>query len=88
MSVIQTKLNPRSPDFKAGREAMSALVSDLRAKIGLIGKGGGEAAREKHISRGLITALGQERGARFVQTTSEIRPQQIACPIASAALYA
>ena len=30
MTAIQTKLNPRSPEFKAGREAMSTLVSDLR----------------------------------------------------------
>jgi 3-methylcrotonyl-CoA carboxylase beta subunit len=46
MTAIQTKLNPRSPEFKAAREAMLALVSDLRAKIGVIGNGGGEAARE------------------------------------------
>src|SRR6202521_3313146 len=54
MTAIQTKLNPRSPEFKAGREAMSALVSDLREKIGLVGKGGGESAREKHLARGKL----------------------------------
>jgi len=41
MTAIQTKLNPRSPEFKAGREAMATLVTDLREKVGLVGKGGG-----------------------------------------------
>ena len=68
MTAIQTKLNARSPEFKAGREAMSALVSDLRAKIGVIGKGGGEAAREKHVGRGKL--LPRERVRRLLDVGS------------------
>jgi 3-methylcrotonyl-CoA carboxylase beta subunit len=68
MTAIQSKLNPRSPEFKAGQEAMSALVSDLRAKIGLIGKGGGEAAREKHVGRGKL--LPRERVRRLLDVGS------------------
>src|ERR1700687_3593130 len=68
MTPIQTKLNPRSPEFKAGREAMSALVSDLREKIGLVGKGGGEAAREKHVGR--RKPLPRERVRRLLDVGS------------------
>ena len=68
MTALQTKLNPRSAEFKAAREAMSALVSDLRAKIGLIGKGGGEAACEKHVGRGKL--LPRERVRRLLDVGS------------------
>src|SRR4249920_455394 len=68
MTVIQTKINPRSPEFKAAREAMSALVSDLREKIGLVGQGGGEAAREKHVGRGKL--LPRERVRRLLDPGS------------------
>ena len=68
MTAIQTKLNTRSPEFKAGREAMAALVADLREKIGLIGKGGGEAAREKHVGRGKL--LPRERVRRLLDVGS------------------
>ena len=68
MTAIQTKLNPRSPEFKAAQEAMSALVSDLRAKIGVVGQGGGEAASEKHVGRGKL--LPRERVRRLLDTGS------------------
>jgi len=68
MTAIQTKLNARSPEFKAAREAMSALVSDLREKIGVIGKGGGDAAREKHVGRGKL--LPRERIRRLLDVGS------------------
>jgi len=68
MSVIQSKVNPRSPEFKAGQEAMGAMVADLRAKIELIDQGGGEAAREKHIGRGKL--LPRERVRRLLDVGS------------------
>ena len=68
MTAIQTKLNPRSPEFKAGREAMEALVADLREKVGLIGKGGGEVARQKHVGRGKL--LPRERVRRLLDVGS------------------
>ena len=54
MSAIQTKLNPRSAEYKASCEAMAALVADLRAKVEIVKQGGGEAAREKHLARGKL----------------------------------
>ena len=54
MSRIRSTLNPRSAEFDASTRAMTAQVADLRAKIELIGQGGGEAAREKHSARGKL----------------------------------
>jgi len=68
MTAIRSKLNPRAPDFKAGQEAMAALVADLGAKVGLVSQGGGEAAREKHISRGKL--LPRERIRRLLDVGS------------------
>ncbi|TKC81230.1 methylcrotonoyl-CoA carboxylase [Trinickia terrae] len=54
MPIIETKLNPRSDDFRANATALEALVADLRAKIEHIALGGGQAARDKHVSRGKL----------------------------------
>jgi len=62
MTGIRSTLNPRSPEFAASREAMGALVADLRARIEAIGQGGGAAAREKHIARGKLLPRERVRG--------------------------
>ncbi|HBD35124.1 MAG TPA: methylcrotonoyl-CoA carboxylase, partial [Cupriavidus sp.] len=54
MPTIETKLNARSESFKANAETMQALVADLRQKITKLAEGGGEAARDKHLSRGKL----------------------------------
>ena len=54
MPQIDTKLNPRSEDFKANAAAMQTLVDDLRAKVAQVAKGGGEAACAKHVARGKL----------------------------------
>ena len=54
MPHIESKLNPRSDDFKANAAAMQTIVDDLRAKVALIAEGGGEAARAKHVARGKL----------------------------------
>ncbi len=54
MSVIESRLDPRDPLFVRNRDAMAALVADLRAKVALIEQGGGEAARAKHQARGKL----------------------------------
>jgi 3-methylcrotonyl-CoA carboxylase beta subunit len=50
MPVLQSQLNPRSADFQANSAAMRSLVDDLRARIGQVQLGGGEAARAKHVA--------------------------------------
>ncbi|KAF1043570.1 carboxyl transferase domain-containing protein [Xylophilus sp.] len=54
MSVIESKLNPRSADFQTNARAMQQLVDDLRARFARVEQGGGEAARAKHVARGKL----------------------------------
>ena len=54
MPIIETKLNPRSDDFRNNAAALEALVADLRAKVEKLALGGGQAARDKHVGRGKL----------------------------------
>ena len=54
MPHIESKLNPRSDDFKANVAAMQAIVDDLRDKVERIAAGGGAAAAAKHLARGKL----------------------------------
>ncbi|KND61809.1 Methylcrotonyl-CoA carboxylase carboxyl transferase subunit [Candidatus Burkholderia verschuerenii] len=51
MPIIESKLNPRSEEFRANVAALDALVADLKAKVAKIAEGGGQAARDRHVSR-------------------------------------
>ena len=54
MPVIETKLDPREATFVANRNAMTALVADLQAKVAEVEQGGGAAACAKHVARGKL----------------------------------
>ncbi len=54
MSQLQTRIDPSSESFARAREAMGALVQDLRAQAGRIALGGDEAARARHMARGKL----------------------------------
>jgi len=54
MSVIRSKMDPRSEEFAANRKAMETLVADLRERIATIKQGGGEKARQRHTDRGKL----------------------------------
>jgi len=54
MPFIESKLNPRSEDFRANAAAMEAIVADLKAKVAKLAEGGGENARQKHLARGKL----------------------------------
>lgn len=54
MTKIHSKLDTRSAEFSENSEAMKAVVDDLAAKVGEIKQGGGEKARDKHLSRGKL----------------------------------
>src|SRR5215469_5308644 len=56
MTILATSLDPRSEAFRANEAAMRAVVDDLKAKTGEIALGGGEAARQRHMSRGKLLA--------------------------------
>ena len=54
MPQIESRLDPRDATFARNREAMVALVADLREKIATVEQGGGEAARARHVARGKL----------------------------------
>jgi 3-methylcrotonyl-CoA carboxylase beta subunit len=54
MPVIESRLDTRDPTFARNREALAALVADLRARVAEFEQGGGEAARARHAGRGKL----------------------------------
>src|SRR5437899_2358387 len=54
MPQLESKLNPRSEDFKQNASAMQLIVDDLKAKVAALAQGGGEAASKKHVARGKL----------------------------------
>src|SRR6266852_2789633 len=72
MPVLKTALDTRSEAFRANAQAMRAVVDDLAARVAEIRKGGGEAARERHLSRGKLLPRARVRtlldpGAPFLE---------------------
>jgi len=68
MPFLETRLDPRDATFVRNRDAMAALVADLRAKVAEVEQGGGEAACAKHVARGKL--LPRERVRALVDPGS------------------
>ncbi len=56
MSVIRSRLNARTDEFRANAAAMRTLVDDLKEKSAKVSRGGTAEAREKHLARGKLLA--------------------------------
>ncbi|WP_157266778.1 carboxyl transferase domain-containing protein [Azohydromonas aeria] len=54
MQALDSRVDPRSEEFKANAAALRAVVADLREQAALAALGGGEAARMKHTARGKL----------------------------------
>ena len=54
MPVIETQLDTRDAAFAKNRDALAALVADLRSRVAAIEQGGGEEARARHAGRGKL----------------------------------
>jgi 3-methylcrotonyl-CoA carboxylase beta subunit len=54
MPVLDTRLDPRSPEFQSNAQSMGELVQDLQRQMTRAAAGGGEAARAKHTARGKL----------------------------------
>ena len=54
MSKLQSNINVRTQAYKANAAAMSDLIEDLNQKCEAVRAGGGERARERHLSRGKL----------------------------------
>src|ERR671924_224483 len=82
MPVLETRFDPGSAESKARRDAMDALVADLKATIDTAALGGPERAREKHLSRGKL--LPRERVERLLDPGT---PFLELSPLAAHGLY-
>ncbi len=72
MAVLKTNVNVRGDDAKANAAAMTDLIKDLESKVAKIKQGGGERARERHVSRGKLLPRDRVRtlldpGAPFLE---------------------
>ncbi|NYS76592.1 methylcrotonoyl-CoA carboxylase [Halomonas glaciei] len=54
MSIINSKINPRSDVFQANEASMLGEVNKLRELTAAVAQGGGSKARERHESRGKL----------------------------------
>lgn len=54
MAVITTSLDTNADTFRQNAEAMKGGLDDLRKTIAAVEQGGGDAARERHLSRGKL----------------------------------
>jgi len=54
MNTLQTRIDRNSESFARSRQAMEAVVQDLRAKVAGVALGGEEAARARHVARGKL----------------------------------
>ena len=68
MPALDTSVDPRGPGFRANRERMDALVDGLRAEVDRVREGGGEHARQRHLSRGKL--LPRDRVRALLDPTS------------------
>ena len=63
MPMIESVLDPRSPEARANAETMRGLVADLWETAERVRLGGGQAARERHLSRGKLLPRDRIRAA-------------------------
>ncbi len=54
MTILTSEVDTRSDAFKRNAESMRAQVEDLRRRTEQVRLGGGEASRQRHVSRGKL----------------------------------
>jgi 3-methylcrotonyl-CoA carboxylase beta subunit len=62
MPVIESQIDPRSPEFQANAAQLRGVVEDLRQQLAHTALGGGEKARNKHTERGKLLPRERIRG--------------------------
>ncbi|MBN8928134.1 MAG: methylcrotonoyl-CoA carboxylase [Rhodospirillales bacterium 69-11] len=66
--ILRSDITPNSADFATNAAAMRALVDDLRTRVAEASLGGGETARQRHLSRGKL--LPRDRVAGLIDPGS------------------
>jgi 3-methylcrotonyl-CoA carboxylase beta subunit len=56
MTRLPSQVDPRGDEFRANRDAMAALVADLKSRVAAVAAGGSPRTVEKHRSRGRLLA--------------------------------
>ena len=64
MAILESRIDPCSPEFKANREHNLGLVADLRRRLAEVKLGGGAEAVRRHRARGKL--LARERVERLI----------------------
>ena len=82
MTILKTRLDPRSNEFKANASLMRDLVNDLRAKTEQVARGGSEESRQRHLARGKL--LPRDRIGALVDPGS---PMLELSPLAAYGMY-
>ncbi len=54
MTVLESRLDPRSDEFQANAAQLRAQVAALRTALARVAEGGGTKARDKHTARGKL----------------------------------
>ncbi|MBI2800964.1 MAG: methylcrotonoyl-CoA carboxylase [Gammaproteobacteria bacterium] len=68
MTAFKSTVDPRAPTYLQNFATMTAVVAELKQRVGESSLGGGALAREKHLSRGKL--LPRERVAVLVDAGS------------------
>ncbi|BAP41964.1 propionyl-CoA carboxylase [Pseudomonas sp. StFLB209] len=68
MTILQTQINTRSPEYLANQAAMQGQVEALHSLLASIREGGGAKAQQRHTSRGKL--LPRERIDRLLDPGS------------------
>jgi 3-methylcrotonyl-CoA carboxylase beta subunit len=82
MTVLQTQVNPGGEEYAANDARHRELVGELRRRLAGAARGGGEKARERHVSRGKL--MPRDRVARLSDPGS---PFLELSPLAANGLY-
>jgi acetyl-CoA carboxylase carboxyltransferase component len=56
VAILETRVDPGSPEFEANRAQMEELVAELRERVAAVAVAGGAETVEKHRSRGKLLA--------------------------------
>ncbi|RAP56434.1 carboxyl transferase domain-containing protein [Oleiagrimonas sp. MCCC 1A03011] len=75
MPILESRIDPRSDDFRDNAAALGALVDDLKQQLDRVAQGGGERARTKHLDRGKLLVRERIRalldpGAPFLELSA------------------
>jgi hypothetical protein len=62
MNLLESGVNISGDDFKVNSAEMAAAVSQLRSRLHVVEKGGGEKAMQKHTERGKLHARDRING--------------------------